>query len=103
MSRFLFPMLIAIPLRATSFKVFGEGRAERATKRLAQEWIAEQDYEIRQVDADGNQVVLIIHGSGERPALAELGTRLGASLDRSIEMKLIVVPSVQELFVDEPE
>jgi uncharacterized hydrophobic protein (TIGR00271 family) len=75
-------LLITVPLGATSFRVFGE---------------------INQVDADGNQVTLIIHGSGDRPALSELGTQLGASLDRSVEMKLIVVPSEREVYVVEPE
>jgi len=96
-------LLITVPLGATSFRVFGEGRAERATRRLAQEWLDERSYEINQVDADGNQVTLIIHGSGDRPALSELGTQLGASLDRSVEMKLIVVPSEREVYVVEPE
>jgi hypothetical protein len=77
--------------------------AEQATRQLAQEWIDERGYEIDRVDADGNQVVLVIHGTGERPTLAELGTRLGDSLNRPVEMKLIVVPSEQELYVFEPE
>jgi uncharacterized membrane protein len=75
-------LLVAIPLGATTLRVYEESVAERATRRLAQGWIDETGYEIGQVDADGNQVVLIIHGSGERPALSELGTQLGTSLDR---------------------
>ena len=96
-------MLVAIPLGVTTFRVYEESVAERATRRLAQGWIDETGYEIGQVDADGNQVVLIIHGSGERPALSELGTQLGASLDRSVELKLVVVPSQEEVYLAEPE
>ena len=96
-------VLIAIPLGATSLRVFGEGRAEQATRRLAQEWIAERGYEIGQIDANGNQVVLVIHGSGERGELAELGSRLGNALNQSVEMTWIVVPSEQEVYVFEPE
>jgi len=96
-------LIITVPLATTSIRVFSEGTAERTTRRLAQEWIADGGYEINEIDADGNQVTLIIRGSGERGELSELGSRLGDSLDRPVEMKLIVVPSEQEVYVFEPE
>jgi uncharacterized hydrophobic protein (TIGR00271 family) len=96
-------LLVAIPLGATTFRVYGESKTERTTKHLVQEWIGESNYEFGRVEASGNQVKLFIHGSGDRPALAELGTQLNDRLKRSVEMTLIVVPSEQEVYVAEPE
>jgi hypothetical protein len=96
-------LLVAIPLGATTFRVYADSKAERTTKRLVQEWIGDTNYEFGQVDANGNQVKLVIHGSGDRPALAELGTQLSDRLKRPVEMTLIVVPSEQEVYVAVPE
>jgi uncharacterized hydrophobic protein (TIGR00271 family) len=96
-------LLVAIPLGATTLRVYDESMAERAARQLGQEWIDETGYEINRVEANGERVVLVIHGSGERPSLPELGAQLDDSLDRPIEMKLIVVPSEQELYLAEPE
>lgn len=96
-------LLVAIPLGATTFRVYGETVTERATKRLGQEWIGDANYEISKVEANGDQLVLIIHGSGERPLLSELGAELGKSINKPIEMKLVVVPSEEEFYVAQPE
>ena len=52
---------------------------------------------------DADQVDMVIHGSGERPQLSELGDQLDASLNRPFEMKLVVLPSEREEYVDEGE
>ena len=51
----------------------------------------------------GDQVDLVIYGSGERPQLDELGDQLDASLDRLFTMNLVVVPSEREEYVDVAE
>lgn len=90
--------LVAIPLGATSVRVYEEGITERATRKLAAVWIAETDYTISDIDAHSDQVTLIIHGYGERPLLADLGPQVDELLARRVNMELIVVPSERELY-----
>jgi uncharacterized hydrophobic protein (TIGR00271 family) len=96
-------VIVAIPLAATSFTVLQESLTELATKRLAQEWVDETGYEVTQVEANGDQVRLVINGSGEQPPLPELGSSLGARLNRLVELKLTIVPSETKLYEAGPE
>ncbi len=96
-------MIVAIPLAVTSIRVLQESLIELTTKRLAQEWVAQTDYEVTRVDANGNQIDLIINGSGEPPSLPELGSRLENSLNRLIRLNLTVVPTEKEIYDIVPE
>jgi len=96
-------LIVAVPLTVTSIRVAQESFAEAATRRLAQQWLDQTDFEVVRVEADGNQVDLIINGSGERPPLPELGSNLGSSLDRLIKLNLIVIPSEKEVYDIVPE
>ena len=60
----------------------------------------ETDYGISRIDVSGDQVDLVIYGSGERPRLSELGDQLDISLDQPFNMKLIVLPSEREEYGD---
>ena len=91
-------ILIAVPLGATSLRVYDENRTERATRTLAEAWIEETDYTISQVYAHGNQVTIVIHGHGDRPLLAEKGPLVDDALDHEVDMELIVVPSERETY-----
>ncbi len=66
---------------------------------MAQEWLEGTGYGIERVTVIGDQVILVIYGSGDRPALSELTNQFGDSLDREVNMRLIVVPSEQEYYV----
>ena len=92
-------VLVAIPLGGTTTRIYQQKLIKRETIKVAQEWLEETDYGIRQVDVMGNQVTLAIYGSGDRPELSELGNQLSTSLDRPVNLKLIVVPSGQETYV----
>jgi uncharacterized hydrophobic protein (TIGR00271 family) len=96
-------VIVAIPLAATSIQVARESLTESATRRLAQDWVGETDYEVSRVDANGNQVNLIINGSGDPPLLSELGTSVGAALNRLVDLKLTIVPSQEEYYEAVPE
>jgi uncharacterized hydrophobic protein (TIGR00271 family) len=96
-------IIVAIPLAATSIRVAQESFVEAATRRLAAEWTDQSGYEVTRVEADGNQITLIINGSGDPPPLPELGTRLGDTLDRLIKLKLTIVPSEQQLYEAAPQ
>ena len=89
-------ILIAIPLGATSWRVYEESVTERATMTLAETWIEGTDYTIESIDAHGNQVTIVIHGQGDHPLLADLGPQVDEILSHKIDMELIVVPSVRE-------
>ena len=91
-------ILIALPLGATSWRVYDESLTERATLRLAEAWIEDTGYMIEEIDAHGNQVTVVIHGHGERPLLADLGPQVDEVLDHDIDMELIVVPSERESY-----
>jgi uncharacterized hydrophobic protein (TIGR00271 family) len=85
--------LVAIPLGMTTWRVYKQSVIKREAAKLAQEWMAGTSYEISRVDASGDEVVVVVYGSGNRPALSELGHRLDARLHRQVDLSLIVVPS----------
>jgi uncharacterized hydrophobic protein (TIGR00271 family) len=93
-------LLVTIPLWVTSTRVFNQYLIMRETIPLAEEWMEGTDYGISRVDVNGDQVDLVIYGSGERPQLSVLGDQLDDSLDQPFTMKLIVLPSVREEYVD---
>jgi uncharacterized membrane protein len=101
--------IVAVPLAATSFRLFQETLTEITTRRLAQEWVDQTGYEVSRIEAHGNQVDLLINGSGEPPALSLLGTRVKDALqdtpvlNRLIRLKLIAVPAEEEFYEVLPE
>ena len=96
-------LLVAIPLGATSIRFFEDNLVKRETIQLAREWMQGTSYVIDRVRVAGDQVNLVIYGSGDRPALSELGDRLSASLDEPVDINLVIVPSAYENYVVERE
>ncbi|MES0361657.1 MAG: DUF389 domain-containing protein [Anaerolineales bacterium] len=96
-------LLVAIPLGATSIRFFEDNLVKRETIQLAREWMQGTSYGIDRVRVAGDQVNLVIYGSGDRPALSELGDRLSASLDEPVDINLVIVPSAYENYVVERE
>jgi uncharacterized hydrophobic protein (TIGR00271 family) len=92
-------ILVVIPLGTTSIRVYRDWLIEKETIKLAQQWMAGTEYDIRHVDVGKDQVVLTIYGWGERPELSVLGERLNALHDRPIGLRLVVVPSEEEEYV----
>jgi len=93
-------LLVTIPLGATTLTVYEQSLIRLETARLAQEWLAETDYRVSQVQVvSGDTVVLTIYGSGDRPALSELGSQMDASFEQPVDINLIVVPSEHEDYV----
>ena len=96
-------LLVAIPLGSTSIRFFEENHVKQATIQLTQDWMRGTDYRIDQVRVVGDQINLVIHGSGDRPELSELGDWLTASLDEPVDINLVIVPSAQENYLAERE
>jgi uncharacterized hydrophobic protein (TIGR00271 family) len=86
-------LLVAIPLAATSIRVAYETTAELQTQRLVQLWLDQTDFRVTKVEADGRNLNVLINGSGDLPALDELGTDLQSTLGPRIKMNMRVVPS----------
>jgi uncharacterized hydrophobic protein (TIGR00271 family) len=94
-------MVVTIPLGSTSIRFFEENQVKRETILSTLNWLQGTGYGINQVRVAGDQVNLVIYGSGERPLLSELGNRLNASLDEPVDINLVVVPSTKESYVAE--
>jgi hypothetical protein len=86
-------LLVAIPLAATSIRVATETTAELQTQRFVQLWLDQTDFRVNKVEADGRNLTVLISGSGDIPALDELGTALQSTLGPRIKMYMRVVPS----------
>jgi uncharacterized hydrophobic protein (TIGR00271 family) len=96
-------LMVAFPLGSTSIRFFEDNIVKQETIQLAQDWMGGSGYEINQVWVAGNRVNLVIYGSGDRPDLSELGDRLSASLDKPVDINLVIVPSRQESYEGERE
>jgi hypothetical protein len=71
---------------------------EKEAVQLTYQWIADTSYSIQRVKVVDDQIDLEIYGSGERPALSELGDQLSASLNQPVNLRLFIVPSEQEVY-----
>ena len=91
-------VLVAIPLAATSFRVARESILEAVTKRVATRWVADKNYRVTRVEANGSQIDVLLNGSGEQPDWAELRTDLTSTVNRPITLKLIILPSEQIIY-----
>jgi uncharacterized hydrophobic protein (TIGR00271 family) len=91
-------MLVAVPLAVTTFRVANESYAELQAKLFSQQWLAETDFEVIQIEADNNQIEIVVTGPGEPPPLPDLGTKLKSVVDEGVVVKLKVVPALQKLF-----
>ena len=91
-------VMVTIPLGITTFQIYQQRFIAQETIQLAEQWIAETGYEFRDVQVSGSQVTLVINGVGERPELSELGDQLSASLEQPIDIKLVTVPTQQEIY-----
>jgi uncharacterized membrane protein len=86
-------LIVALPLAATSIRVAQETIAEYQTRTLTQQWLKQTSYEVNRIEADGNQVDVIITGFGETPPLTDLATEMQSTLNPDIQVRLIVVPT----------
>ena len=95
-------LLVAIPLGLTSITVAKESFAEYKTRHLTQEWLSRTDFDIVNIEADGDQIKVIINGDGEPPPLRQLGTDLRSTLNPRVMVRLRVVPSQKLVFPETP-
>ena len=54
--------------------------------------------DVTKVDAKGNEVNLVINGSGAPPNLVALGEEVRETLNRFVTIKLTIVPSEEQVY-----
>jgi uncharacterized hydrophobic protein (TIGR00271 family) len=86
-------LLVAIPLAATSARVAEETTAEYQTRQFTEQWLAQTSFEVNKIDANGNQIEVIISGAGDPPPLPDPGTDLGTAIDQDVTVNVKVVPA----------
>jgi hypothetical protein len=65
---------------------------------LVQLWLDQTDYRVTKVEADGRNLNVLINGSGDLPALDELGADLQSAIGPRIKMNMKVVPAETLLY-----
>lgn len=86
-------LIVAIPLAATSIQVAEQTIAELRTKTLARQWLEQSNFQVNRITAKGDQVDILISGSGEPPPLTDLATNMQSTIDPRVKVRLIVVPT----------
>jgi len=85
-------VLVTIPLAATSNRVISEMIAESQTKEAASTWLEGSVYDLHDVDAHGDEVTILIGGTGEPPSTLDLVSALEEVSGRKLFLTLELVP-----------
>ena len=91
-------LIIAIPLAATTVQVARETQTELHIERATKEWLAETGYEVSRVTADGNQVLVIVDGTGDPPPATAFAAELKSALGAQTRVKFKFFPSILRTF-----
>ncbi len=86
-------LVVAIPLTVTGQKVAREARTEVLSRRAAAVWVADTDYDVRQIRVIGDDVYIAVLGNGAQRPFAELVTAVQQSVGRPVIVTLETVPS----------
>jgi uncharacterized hydrophobic protein (TIGR00271 family) len=90
---FVATVLVGSSLSATGQRVTQDTLTEMRTRQVAMVWSAGSAYDVRSVQASGDEVEIVVIGFGELPSFAELATAVEESVGRPITVELEVVPS----------
>ncbi|HRV92665.1 MAG TPA: TIGR00341 family protein [Anaerolineae bacterium] len=85
-------LLVAIPLGSTSYKVAQDTLVELRTQQFMQQWLAGTKYETTRVKADGDQVEIVVNGSGPPPPFPDSSSNVPSELN-GYELEFRVMPS----------
>jgi hypothetical protein len=77
----------------TGSRISEDARTEGVTKAVATRWTAGTNYEVRSVNANHDNIVVLIIGYGTAPAFSNLESELRTALQRPVTVILDVVPA----------
>ncbi|GIK57652.1 MAG: DUF389 domain-containing protein [Chloroflexi bacterium] len=86
-------LAVTVPLTVTGQKVAREARTEVLSRRAAAVWVADTDYDVRQIRVIEDNVYIAMLGNGAQRPFAELVTAVQQSVDRPVIVTLETVPS----------
>jgi uncharacterized hydrophobic protein (TIGR00271 family) len=86
-------LIVMVPLAMTGARIAADARAELQSKEVVGAWIAGTAYKIRDLQAAGDQINIIIVGSGAPPAFTDLVANLNGKLQRPVMVNLDIIPS----------
>jgi len=86
-------LLVTVPLGATGGRIADEARAEGVSKAVAVHWVTGTDYEVQGVNAQQDDVTIVIVGHGPQPPFSDLVTGLQTGLQRHVKVTLKTVPA----------
>jgi len=88
-------VLVIVPLAATSTQVISETIAETQATEAASTWLEGSTYALHSVDAHGDEVTVIVGGTGEPPSTADLLAIFKEKSSQKLYLNLELVP-IQE-------
>ena len=86
-------LIVAVPLALTGVRVAADTRAQLVSTGSRGAWLARTDYRIRDIQATGNQINVIIIGHGDPPVFADLVADLNGKLQRPVKVNLDIIPA----------
>lgn len=89
-------LLVAVPLSITSYRVVNSALEDRTAVSVANEWLADTNYEAVNVIVRDEQVTVSIEGQGDLRPLRQLAGQLAQTLERPIWVNLRIVPTQTE-------
>jgi len=89
-------LLVCIPLTATSVKIARDTITEFRAARIAEEWVTQSEYEVRKIDARGEELEVVIAGKGTVPETSELVSTLQENISYQLTLDLEIVPMHNE-------
>jgi uncharacterized hydrophobic protein (TIGR00271 family) len=86
-------LVVLIPLWITGTRITEDVRTEGVTKVVATHWVTGTAYEVRSVNANRDNVSVLIAGHGTPPAFSDLEAGLRTTLQRPVIVTLEMVPA----------
>jgi len=86
-------LIVTVPLAMTGVRVAADTRAQLTSQKVIGAWLARTDYKIRDIQATGDQINVIIIGHDDPPVFADLVAGLNGKLQRPVKVNLDIIPA----------
>jgi len=86
-------LIVTVPLAITGIRIATDTKTQLQSKEVVGAWIAGTAYKIRDLQAAGDQINVIIIGHGDPPAFSDLVAGLNGKLQRPVKVNLDIIPS----------